>query len=44
MELVADFFDRTMAAGLAGPDELATVCKHVRSEIESLCGKFPMPH
>jgi glycine hydroxymethyltransferase len=44
MEQVADFIDRTMAAGLAGPDELAKVCTQVRSEIEALCAKFPMPH
>lgn len=44
MEQVADFFDRTMAAGLAGPDELAKVCKEVRGEIEALCTKFSMPH
>jgi glycine hydroxymethyltransferase len=43
MEQVADFFDRTMAAGLVGPDELAKVCRQVRSEIEALCGQFPMP-
>jgi len=44
MSTVAAFIDRVLTAGLAGPGDLERVSAAVRTEIRTLCERFPMPH
>lgn len=43
MRSVATFIDRTLTAGLKGPEALATECEKVRAEVRALCAQFPLP-
>ena len=43
MEQVASWIDRTLSAGLQGPDALEKSAREIRDEVRSLCAKFPLP-
>ncbi len=43
MKMVAAFIDRTLTAGLKGPESLTAEATKVREEVRALCEKFPLP-
>ena len=44
MHTIAQFIDRVLSAGVAGPDRLAAETSAVRAAVRDLCSRFPMPH
>jgi glycine/serine hydroxymethyltransferase len=43
MQMIAEFIDRVLSAGLAGEAALASETAKVREEVRTLCAKFPLP-
>ncbi len=44
MRQIASWIDRVLSAGLSGESGLETESAKVKSEIRSLCERFPLPH
>ena len=43
MVQIATWIDRVLVTVHAAPESRAEVCRHVRSEVEALCSRFPLP-
>jgi glycine hydroxymethyltransferase len=43
MELVAQWMDRVLGAGLESPEALEKSAAAIREEVRGLCVKFPLP-